>query len=42
MHQVGRTNPSRGDPVARERRAMDDIECTTGCRPEFHDYNDPG
>ena len=42
MHQVGRTNPSRGDPVARERRAMDDIECATGCRPEFHDYNEPG
>ena len=42
MHQVGRTNPSRGDPVARERRAMDDIECATGCRPDFHDYNDPG
>jgi hypothetical protein len=38
MHQVGRQTAG-GQPVAREVRAMDDIECATGCRPEFHPYN---
>ncbi|MGE0046706.1 MAG: RHS repeat-associated core domain-containing protein [Hyphomonadaceae bacterium] len=37
-HQVGRQTQG-GDPVARERRAMDDIENETGRRPEFHPYN---
>lgn len=39
MHQVGRQTGS-GQPVARERRAMDDIENATGKRPEFHPYNE--
>lgn len=37
-HQVGRQTQA-GQPVARERRAMDDIENETGQRPEFHPYN---
>ena len=41
-HQVGRTNPKRGDPVSRERKAIMDIRKG---RPdetiEFHDYNNP-
>lgn len=37
--QVGRKN-KRGDTVARERRALDDIENATGSRPEFVPYND--
>jgi RHS repeat-associated protein len=36
--QVGRKN-KRGDAVARERRALDDIENATGSRPEFVPYN---
>jgi RHS repeat-associated protein len=38
MHQVGKQNQD-GTPVARERRAMDDIEKATGQRPQFHPYN---
>jgi hypothetical protein len=37
MHQVGQQT-SKGQPVAREVRAMDDIERATGQRPEFHAY----
>lgn len=36
--QVGRQNKN-GTPVARERRALDDIEKATGKRPEFIPYN---
>jgi hypothetical protein len=38
MHQVGRQTKS-GPPVSRERKALDDIEGTTGTRPDFHPYN---
>ncbi|HYO60074.1 hypothetical protein [Archangium sp.] len=38
MHQVGRQTKD-GQPVAREKKAMDDIEKTTGKRPKFHPYN---
>ena len=38
-HQVGRGTVG-GLPVARERRALDDIESATGTRPEFRRYND--
>lgn len=38
MHQVGRQTGA-GAPVAREVRAMDDIQKATGNRPEFHPYN---
>lgn len=38
MHQVGRQTKS-GQPVAREKKAMDDIEKATGKRPKFHPYN---
>jgi hypothetical protein len=34
-HQAGRTNKN-GTPVARERRAMDDIERATGIKVIFH------
>jgi len=37
FHQVGRET-TRGQPVARERYALDDIEQATGNRPEFHPY----
>lgn len=35
---VGRANQD-GSPVARERRALDDIENATGTRPKFTPYN---
>lgn len=38
-HQIGRANRD-GSPVARERRAMNDIEEATGVRPSFRQYND--
>lgn len=38
MHQVGRQTKD-GQPVARERKALDDIQNATGDRPEFHPYN---
>jgi hypothetical protein len=38
MHQVGRQTKG-GRPVAREARALDDIQEATGQRPEFHPYN---
>jgi hypothetical protein len=38
MHQVGRQT-KKGQPVAREREAMDDIQKAEGKRPEFHPYN---
>jgi hypothetical protein len=40
MYQVGRTN-ANGTPVAREVRALDDIQGSTGIRPQFIDYNSP-
>lgn len=40
MYQVGRTN-ANGTPVSREVQAMDDIEGSTGIRPQFIDYNSP-
>lgn len=38
MHQVGRRTKS-GNPVAREVRALDDIQDAARTRPEFHPYN---
>jgi hypothetical protein len=38
MHQVG-VQTKTGQPVAREKRALDDIEKATGKRPEFHPYD---
>ncbi|MGE0186549.1 MAG: RHS repeat-associated core domain-containing protein [Hyphomonadaceae bacterium] len=38
-HQVGRQTTG-GQPVAREREALGDIEGATGQRPEFHPYNE--
>ena len=38
--QVGKQNKN-GTPVARERRAMDDIKKETENKPEFHPYNKP-
>jgi hypothetical protein len=38
MHQVGRQNKD-GQPVSRERKAMDDIEKASGKRPKFHAYD---
>jgi hypothetical protein len=38
MHQVGRATKG-GEPVARERRALHDIERATGTRPKFTPYN---
>ncbi|MFH1921037.1 MAG: hypothetical protein ABIP48_14300, partial [Planctomycetota bacterium] len=38
MHQVGRQTKG-GQPVSRERKALDDIEGATGTRPTFHPYN---
>jgi RHS repeat-associated protein len=38
MHQVGRQTQA-GNPVARETRALKDIEGATGVRPQFHPYN---
>ncbi len=38
--QVGKQNKN-GTPVARERRAMDDIKKETGKKPEFLPYNKP-
>lgn len=38
MHQVGRQTKG-GEPVARERRALDDIEEAKKKRPDFHPYN---
>jgi hypothetical protein len=35
---VGRTT-QRGQPVARERRALDDLEQATGTRPRFTPYD---
>jgi hypothetical protein len=37
MHQVGRQRKD-GQPVARERQALDDVQKATGERPEFHPY----
>jgi RHS repeat-associated protein len=37
-HQVGKQTQG-GNPVAREGRALDDIEKATGQRPTFHPYN---
>jgi len=37
MHQVGRQTKG-GQPVAREREALDDIQKATGKRPKFHPY----
>lgn len=37
MHQVGRQTKG-GQPVSRERKALDDIEGATGTRPTFHPY----
>lgn len=31
--------PTIGTPVARERRAMDDVEKASGKRPEYRSYN---
>lgn len=39
MHQVGRQTKD-GQPVARERKALDDIQEATGDRPKFHPYTD--
>ena len=39
MHQVGRATGA-GQPVARERQALDDIQkASSGQKPEFHPYN---
>ena len=38
MHQVGRQTGA-GNPVAREVRALDDIQGATRRRPEFHSYD---
>jgi RHS repeat-associated protein len=38
MHQVGRQTRA-ANPVAREVRALDDIQGATKTRPEFHPYN---
>ena len=40
MHQVGRQTQA-GNPVARETRALNDIENATGTRPQFHPSNKP-
>jgi hypothetical protein len=37
MHQVG-LQTKDGQPVARERKALDDIQKATGDRPEFHPH----
>ena len=37
-HQIGRQTGA-GNPVAREIRALDDIQKATGTRPKFHPYN---
>lgn len=39
-YQIGKENKN-GTPVAREVRAMDDIESATGFRPSFVPYNRP-
>ncbi|MDI3288367.1 hypothetical protein [Polyangium sp. 15x6] len=38
MHQVGRQTKG-GQPVSRERKALDDVERATGQRPTFHPIN---
>ncbi|MDC3953622.1 hypothetical protein [Polyangium jinanense] len=38
FHQVGKQTKD-GRPVARERKAMDDVERAKGERPTFHPYN---
>ena len=38
MHQIGRQTKA-GNPVAREVRALDDIQGATGVRPIFHPYD---
>jgi hypothetical protein len=38
MHQVGKQT-KKGEPVSREKQAMDDIEDATGMRPKFDPYN---
>jgi hypothetical protein len=38
MHQIGRQTKG-GQPVSRERKALDDIKGATGTRPDFHPYN---
>jgi hypothetical protein len=40
MNQVAKQTQS-GNPVAREGRALDDIQNQTGQRPNFHPYNNP-
>ena len=37
MHQVGRQTKS-GASVAREKRALDDVQKAKGTRPKFHPY----
>jgi Pretoxin HINT domain len=39
MHQVGKQTQG-GAPVAREVKALDDIQGSTGVRPTYHPYND--
>jgi hypothetical protein len=38
-HQVGKQRKD-GQPVARERKALDDVERAKGERPTFHPYNE--
>jgi len=38
LHQVGKQTKG-GQPVARERQALEDIQEATGQNPEFHPYN---
>jgi RHS repeat-associated protein len=40
MHQAGKQTQA-GNPVARETRALNDIEKQTGKRPQFHPTNKP-
>lgn len=40
MHQVGKQTKG-GAPVSREVKALDDIEGSTGGRPNYHPYNQP-
>ena len=38
LHQVGKQTKG-GQPVARERQVLEDIQEATGQNPEFHPYN---
>jgi hypothetical protein len=40
MHQIGKQTKA-GEPVAREKRALDDVQNQTGQRPIFDPYNKP-